>query len=72
VQNGVTFHDSLDAAHLDRDAEIFDSRPPKVADGVMLQHFVGFEVRAAAGSFDDSTAILMDFRCDQSRGMHFI
>lgn len=72
VQHGVTFHDSLDAARLDRDAEIFDSRPPKVADGVMLQHFVGFEVRAAAGSFDDSTAILMDFRCDQSRGMHFI
>ena len=22
--------------------------------------------------FDDSTAILMDFRCDQSKGIHFI
>ena len=70
--NGVNFHESLEDANLDADAEIFDSRPPKVADGVMLQHFAGFEVRAPAGSFDDSTAILMDFRCDQSLGMHFI
>ena len=70
--HGVSFHNRLDTAHLDANVEIFDSRPPKVADGVMLQHFAGFEVRAPAGSFDDSTAILMDFRCDQSRGMHFI
>lgn len=72
VQHGVTFHDSLDAARLEAAADIFDSRPPKVPDGVMLQHFAGFEVRAPAGSFDESTAILMDFRCDQSHGMHFI
>jgi len=72
TMHGVNFHESLDAANLGAGAEIFDSRPPKVADGVMLQHFTGFEVRAPAGSFDDSTAILMDFRCDQSRGMHFI
>lgn len=72
TKHGVTFHDSLDAARLDAEAAIFDSRPPKVPDGVMLQHFAGFEVRAPAGSFDPSTAILMDFRCDQSHGMHFI
>ena len=38
----------------------------------MLQHFVGWEVKAAAGAFDPTTAILMDFRCDQTQGMHFI
>ena len=52
--------------------QILDSRPPRVVDGMMLQHFVGFEVTAVAGSFDPTTAILMDFRCDQTRGMHFI
>ncbi len=53
-------------------SQILDSRPPPVPDGMMLQHFVGWEVRAAAGAFDPTTAILMDFRCDQTRGMHFI
>jgi lycopene beta-cyclase len=38
----------------------------------MLQHFVGWEVSAPTGSFDPTTAILMDFRCDQTQGMHFI
>ena len=52
--------------------QILDSRPPPVPEGTMLQHFSGWEVRAPAGSFDASSAILMDFRCDQSRGMHFI
>ena len=52
--------------------QILDSRPPPVPDGIMLQHFVGWEVRAAAGAFDPTTAILMDFRCDQTLGMHFI
>jgi len=52
--------------------QILDSRPPPVPDGMMLQHFVGWEVKASAGAFDPTTAILMDFRCDQTRGMHFI
>ena len=52
--------------------QILDSRPPPVPDGMMLQHFVGWEVTAPAGSFDPTTAILMDYRCDQSHGMHFI
>lgn len=52
--------------------QILDSRPPPVPDGMMLQHFVGWEVTAPAGSFDPTTAILMDYRCDQSQGMHFI
>ena len=38
----------------------------------MLQHFLGLEVRSRHEIFDPDTAILMDFRVDQSRGMHFI
>lgn len=55
------------------DAEVvFDSRPPRVPHGMMLQHFLGLEVRSRKAVFDPETAILMDFRVDQSRGMHFI
>ena len=54
------------------DAQHFDSRPPPVPRGMMLQHFIGLEVRAPTPVFDPGTAILMDFRVDQSQGMHFI
>ena len=54
------------------DVQQFDSRPPPVPRGMMLQHFIGLEVRAQAPVFDPDMAILMDFRVDQSRGMHFI
>jgi lycopene beta-cyclase len=52
--------------------QIFDSRPPSMKGGVMLQHFSGYEISTNRDVFDSTTAILMDFRCDQSRGMHFI
>ncbi|MDC1294073.1 lycopene cyclase family protein [Candidatus Puniceispirillum sp.] len=52
--------------------QILDSRPPPMKDGVMLQHFSGYEITADHDVFDSTTAILMDFRCDQSRGIHFI
>ncbi|MEC7207644.1 MAG: lycopene cyclase family protein, partial [Pseudomonadota bacterium] len=48
---------------------VFDSRPPPVPEGMMLQHFLGLEVRSRHEIFDPDTAILMDFRVDQSRGM---
>ena len=51
---------------------IFDSRPPALPKGAMLQHFKGVEIKAAQPCFSPDTAILMDFRCDQSRGIHFI
>ena len=51
---------------------VFDSRPSPVPDGMMLQHFLGLEVQSRRAIFDPDTAILMDFRVDQSRGMHFI
>lgn len=52
--------------------QILDSRPPLTKDGVMIQHFSGYEITTGRDVFDSTTAILMDFRCDQSRGMHFI
>ena len=51
---------------------VFDSRPPKLPSNVLLQHFEGFVVNSDKDVFDENLAILMDFRCDQSRGMHFI
>ena len=53
-------------------AQVLDSRPPAMPANAMIQHFIGWEVRAPAGSFDPGCARLMDFRCDQSRGVHFI
>ncbi len=56
-----------------KDADlVFDSRPPRSSSNAMLQHFHGLEVEIDRPAFDDSTAILMDFRVDQSHGMHFI
>lgn len=52
--------------------QIFDSRPPAIPEGMMIQHFIGHEVEADKPVFDPQCAILMDFRCDQSRGIHFI
>ena len=51
---------------------IFDSRPPKILENILLQHFEGFVVTSKKDVFDPETVILMDFRCDQSKGIHFI
>ena len=51
---------------------IFDSRPPKLSRNVLLQHFEGFVVTSNKDVFDKELVTLMDFRCDQSKGMHFI
>ncbi len=67
IGNGVQFKNTQKAGQ-----NILDSRPPAIPDGMMLQHFLGYEITADHSVFDDTTAILMDFRCDQSNGMHFI
>ena len=72
AQHGVRVHNDASIIAGLPNHQVFDSRPPKRRSGMMLQHFIGWEVQAAAGSFDDSSAVLMDFRCEQSRGMHFI
>ena len=71
-QDGVEFHNDMASITDFPNEQVFDSRPPKWRANMMIQHFIGWEVRAEAGSFNDDTAILMDFRCDQSRGVHFI
>lgn len=69
VKSGVKFNTKMDA---DSTVQILDSRPPAIPSDMMLQHFAGFEVKTEQPAFDDTTAILMDFRCDQKLGMHFI
>ncbi len=53
-------------------AQVIDSRPPPIPTGQMFQYFVGWEISTPKKVFDSKIAILMDFRCDQSRGIHFI
>lgn len=70
-EHGVRFIDQAqhDSAGADT---VFDSRPPRAPANAMLQHFVGLEVEVNKPVFDSDTAILMDFRVDQSHGMHFM
>ena len=70
-ENDVRFIDQ--AQHDNTGADIvFDSRPPRAPANAMLQHFVGLEVEVDKPVFDSDMAILMDFRVDQSHGMHFM
>ena len=50
----------------------FDSRPPSIPKNILLQHFEGCVVKSEIDVFDSETVTLMDFRCDQSRGVHFL
>ena len=51
---------------------IYDSRPPIVEPHCLRQHFIGWEVILKEPIADANIATLMDFRVDQSRGLHFI
>lgn len=51
---------------------IYDSRPPVADTNILLQHFRGFEIRAAKPVFNPEVAILMDFRVSQENGIHFM
>ncbi|MFT7389404.1 MAG: lycopene beta-cyclase [Candidatus Endobugula sp.] len=53
-------------------AQLYDSRPPKMAEASLKQHFLGWEIRTKAAIDKPDVATLMDFRVDQSRGLHFI
>ena len=64
AKHGVRFVD--EATHADaRPQSVFDTRPPG-SRNAMLQHFVGLEVELDQPAFDPTTAVLMDFRVDQS------
>ncbi|TWX73576.1 lycopene cyclase family protein [Colwellia sp. C1TZA3] len=52
--------------------KVYDSRPPKVSKDSLKQHFLGCEIRTKTPISDPHIATLMDFRVDQSRGLHFI
>ena len=56
----------------DEDTLYFDSRPPQLQSGTLLQHFIGQHIKTDKAVFASDTAILMDFRVDQSQGLHFI
>lgn len=51
---------------------IYDSRPSTAVDHSLRQHFVGWEIIVTEPIDDVDIATLMDFRVDQSRGLHFI
>lgn len=51
---------------------LYDSRPPKMAANSLKQHFLGWEIRTKSPISQPEIATLMDFRVDQSRGLHFI
>ena len=71
INNGVVFKNQSEV-NLENFSQVFDSRPPEVPDGAVLQHFYGIEVEASKDVFDPSTVLLMDFRVDQQNGMHFV
>lgn len=50
----------------------FDSRPLAPPQACLYQHFAGQHIVTDEDVFDPKTALLMDFRCDQSQGLHFI
>lgn len=51
---------------------IYDSRPAKPDKDGLQQHFLGIEIRTKKALKNTKIATLMDFRVDQSRGLHFI
>jgi lycopene beta-cyclase len=50
----------------------FDSRPPSIPSNTLLQHFEGYVITSKNNIFNPEIVRLMDFRCDQSKGIHFI
>lgn len=53
-------------------SRVLDARPPSARPGILLQHFLGYEITAPQDLFDPAVARLMDFRTDQSKGLNFI
>lgn len=53
-------------------SRVLDARPPKARPGILLQHFLGYEITAPQDVFDPALARLMDFRTGQAKGLNFI
>ena len=50
---------------------IFDSRVPNKDPGNLYQHFYGCEINTTESHFDENSVTLMDFDCEQKKGVHF-
>ena len=50
---------------------IFDSRVPNNDPGNLYQHFYGYEINTAEKHFNENSVTLMDFDCEQKKGVHF-
>ncbi|MDG0969842.1 MAG: lycopene cyclase family protein [Porticoccaceae bacterium] len=72
VDNLTGQHNFISQGQDYRAEHIFDSRPPLEAAYGLKQHFLGWEIRTKQPLPDTTVATLMDFRVDQSRGLHFI
>ena len=53
-------------------SRLLDARPPTARPGILLQHFLGYEITVRQDLFDPTVARLMDFRTDQAKGLNFI
>ncbi len=62
----TTENASINAKH------IYDSRPVEQPENALKQHFLGWEIITKKPIQNPQIAILMDFRVDQSQGVHFI
>lgn len=62
----TTENSTINAKH------IYDSRPTKQPENALKQHFLGWEIITKKPIQNPEVAILMDFRADQSQGVHFI
>jgi len=51
---------------------IYDSRPVNQPSYGLKQHFLGWEIKTKQPLDNPDVATLMDFRTDQSQGLHFI
>ena len=50
---------------------IFDSRIPNKDTGNLYQHFYGYEINTTENHFNENNVTLMDFDCEQKKGVHF-
>ena len=51
-------------------SKVYDTRPMSLPKGILLQHFVGWEIETDRDVFDTSTVILMDF-VESAEDIHF-
>jgi|TARA_B110000093_G_C12956139_1_gene405009 lycopene beta-cyclase len=71
-KNNEIFEITLDNNDLYYAHNIIDSRTVRLEKKYLKQHFLGLTIETQLDVFDEHKLILMDFRVDQSKGLHFI